>query len=327
MRTLWGFWKAYWFFPSPLVNLAICRILIVGTQIYFMFVRDRLNQLMLFGELPDALYKPWPVVRLFTLPWGWEYRPELSALLAIFWLTMFFGVLALIGLRTNSSLFLFATGTLFLKAFLNSFGYYLHHEPLPLIALGLLAFSPAGQVLSVDSWWQGRRTGQQRSWQALLTETSRYARWPLLLIQWLFSLIYLSAAFHKLIRSGLDWMNGSTMQYTVLSSGVIYNSDFSLWVGQEPMLALFASWFTILFEATFVLAMVFPALAIIYLPAGAALHLGIYLTIHTNFFQWIVLYAVFVPWAALITRVVTWRLSVFSLVSRANMKTGDSAEY
>jgi hypothetical protein len=35
----------------------------------------------------------------------------------------------------------------------------------------------------------------------------------------------------------------------------------------------------------------------IYVPAGLCMHIGIYLTLTAPFFQWIALYAVFIPWS------------------------------
>jgi predicted DCC family thiol-disulfide oxidoreductase YuxK len=63
------------------------------------------------------------------------------------------------------------------------------------------------------------------------------------------------------------------------------------------------SWMTILFEGTFFLVLLFPALAWIYIPAGVAFHVGIYSTMRAPFFQYIAIYAAFVPWARLIQTV------------------------
>jgi len=53
----------------------------------------------------------------------------------------------------------------------------------------------------------------------------------------------------------------------------------------------------ILFQATFGLAVLFPRLRWIYVPLGLCFHTMIYVVLMAPFFQWIALYAVFIPWA------------------------------
>jgi hypothetical protein len=60
---------------------------------------------------------------------------------------------------------------------------------------------------------------------------------------------------------------------------------------------MLAQYGVILFQATFWLAVLFPKLRRVYVPAGLCLHLGILVTLNAPFYQWMVLYAVFIPWA------------------------------
>jgi hypothetical protein len=70
-----------------------------------------------------------------------------------------------------------------------------------------------------------------------------------------------------------------------------------VWFAQHHELIKLAQYGVLLFQATFVLPVLFPRLRWLYVPAGLALHIGIYLTMKAPFFQWIALYAVFIPWA------------------------------
>ncbi|MGH6920373.1 MAG: hypothetical protein ACREJ0_22030, partial [Geminicoccaceae bacterium] len=44
-------------------------------------------------------------------------------------------------------------------------------------------------------------------------------------------------------------------------------------------------------------AVIFPKLRWFYVPGGLFLHIFIFLTMRAPFFQWIALYAVFIPWS------------------------------
>jgi hypothetical protein len=77
------------------------------------------------------------------------------------------------------------------------------------------------------------------------------------------------------------------------------------------MLVLVSQWGVLLFQATFALPVIFPRLRWIYVPAGLALHIGILLTLKAPFYQWIALYAIFIPWSDVFAmvdrRVRAWR--------------------
>ena len=140
-----------------------------------------------------------------------------------------------------------------------------------------------------------RRTGDDDG--RLLAQTSEFAGWPIKLIQWFFVLMYASAVWSKLSASGLDWANGFTLQYYLARDGLRWDSPLGYWLSQYHILILLAQYGVLLFQATFALAVIFPKLRWIYVPAGLCLHIGIYLTLKAPFFQWIALYAVFIPWA------------------------------
>jgi len=156
-----------------------------------------------------------------------------------------------------------------------------------------------GSVLSVDRLISRLRFVQKRkkfvSFQALRGR-SRFASWPLLLIQCMFALIYFSATKHKLLTGGIDWVNGFTMQYYLIQDGLRWGKELGVFLGQHHILCVILSWFTIIFEGTFFLVLFFPALAILYVLLGFALHMGIYITMNAPFFQYLTIYIVFLPW-------------------------------
>jgi hypothetical protein len=97
--------------------------------------------------------------------------------------------------------------------------------------------------------------------------------------------MYLSAVVNKLSRSGLDWPNGFTLQYYMIQDGLRWGNPLGMWLGQHHILVLVLQWFTLLFQATFVLAVLFPKLRWIYVPIGLGFHSGIYLTMRAPFFR------------------------------------------
>lgn len=305
-QILWRQWSNYWFRPAPLFNLAVLRIVAVGFQLVYLFQKSFLSQLSEHAALPSTLYAPLPILQVFSQLAGWGDRPTLLVLLLTFWLTVFTGILSFIGASTNITLLIFALGNLLIQAYLYSFGDFHHPDALLIISLLILAFSPCGQILSVDDLKARLKHNIQRrqfSGFDLLAEKSRFAKWPLLLIQWLFSLIYLSAGLSKL-ESGGSWMNGYTLQYYLVRDGLRWGSDLGVWLGQHHELAIASSWFAVLFEVTFCFILLVPRLALIYVPLGIALHIGIYLAQRAPFFQFIALYVVFVPWTTVLRRLV-----------------------
>jgi predicted DCC family thiol-disulfide oxidoreductase YuxK len=291
---------SYWFTPAPLLNLAIVRVLTVGFQLFWLVEHGLYTSVVGQAQKPEIFYQPLPVLRVMLL--GTSYMPSVEVISLIFALTLAAGLLALIGFKTRPALGLFALGSLFITAFNYSFGDFHHPEAIVLISLVVLALSPCGQMLSVDSFEWGRRKAIQPNGFAPshpTQETSEMARWPILLIQWTLVLIYLSAFISKIVRddSLLHWLNGYTLRYYMLQDGLRWQSDLGVFLSQYHVLAVLLSIGTVVFEAAFVLLIFFPRLAWLFLPFGTVFHLSIYIIQRAPFFSFIVAYSVFVPWA------------------------------
>jgi len=295
-------WNNYWFNPAPLLNLAICRIAAVGFQLAFLlwnFQYSNFTVIKGFSEQPDTLYSPLLVLRFLTFPFGSHYRPTLEVVEVVYWITIFAGVLSLIGLMTNLGLVAFAAGCLFLQSFIYSFGDFHHAEAVMMIALSILALSPSGAVLSIDDLRRRLLRARQRSQLEefnILEEKSPFARWPILLIQWIIVLLYTSAFISKMFHSGMGWMNGYTLQYILIEDGLRDQNHLGIWLGQFHTLLQILQIIVMLFQGTFFLVLIFPWTAVLFLPMGVAFHTGNYVFLSTPFYQWVTLYAVFVPW-------------------------------
>lgn len=298
-------WRGYWFTPAPLLDLAVCRIVIVGYELQDLVRMDHAEALAEQAGLPSTLYDPLPVLHMLVWPFGWAYRPSFEVLEAIYVVGVAAGCLALIGLWSRLSLVLFAVASIFLQAHAYSFGDFHHSQGPVMVALAVLALSPAGKALSVDRLRQERGSGSGGAPDDLGSPSggkSPHARWPRLLVAWVLGLAYLSATFSKLQSAGMEWTNGHTLRYYLLQDGLRWDADIGVWLGTKQHLAVALSWATFLFEALFITTVVVPALALLFVPLGIAMHVGIYLTMKATFLGWIALYAVFVPW----TRVRSW---------------------
>ncbi|HEX5079893.1 MAG TPA: TQO small subunit DoxD [Geminicoccaceae bacterium] len=296
-----SFWQRYWFTPAPCLDLAIVRLIAVATQLFWMAIfASQLDALELRAALPAENWSPLIILNLLNLPWGWGFRPSFDTLQIIYYVSLVAGILALIGFLTNAALLVFAATCVYLQAFIHSFNDFHHPEAVMMVALTVLALSPSGRVLSLDAWLARRRAGHRVN--DMLTETSEFAGWPLKLLQWFFVLMYASAVWSKLSASGLDWANGFTLQYLLARDGLRWDSPFAYWLSHHHVLILLGQYGVLLFQATFALAVIFPKLRWIYVPAGLCLHIFIYLTLTAPFFQWIALYAVFIPWTGALKR-------------------------
>lgn len=311
----WRAWQAYWFPRAPALDLAIFRIAVIAFQMGHMlsgmaaheFFRER-------AVLPPGTYDPQIVLRVLTLPLGWNgvrsvvagdwlFQPGVELMEVVFWITLAAGIPALLGLLTNLSVAMFAVGSLFIQAYIYSFRELHHPEAVLNIALVLLVLSPCGRVLSIDAllrrWARpDARVGAYSSVQ----ETSAFARWPLLLVQWLLALAYASAAYFKLAKSGWKWVNGYTLQHYLIRDGLARGAALGVWLGSQHELAMVMSWMTVAFEALFFLSVLSWRAAALFVPIGIALHAGIYATIRAPFFEFVVLYAAFVPWSVIARR-------------------------
>ena len=291
-------WNAYWFQPAPLVHLAFCRILLIVVQLLILTLDvGANNRLAEVAILPDYLYDPMYVLRLFIWPFGSDFRPSLGVLLTVYWISLAAGLLALVGLKTQWSLLLFALGNIFMMAFRYSFSDFHHAEALMIIALSILVLSPAGKVLYIDNLWRRRQpnTGRRGFEEINLDAKDTFARWPLLLIQWMFALTYLDAAIQKLKRSGLAWMDGYHLEFYLYGHGLPSGNDFGVWLAQQHALTVMLSWTTMVWEGTFSLVLLLPRLARVYIPLGVSLHLGMCVTHIACFREWFALYVFFIP--------------------------------
>lgn len=292
-------WNDYWFSPGSNFDLAVLRLAVVGLQC-FLLLSYTFPTLTYTLALPEYIYQPRLLLKIVSLPWGALPMPEAGFMIGAFWLLFLFGLLSFVGLFTNVSLAVFAIGNILLQAFIYSFGDIHHTEAILFLCLLVLAASPSGKILSLDSYWKRRKSDSKGQTVLLLDLKDKYAGWPIRFMQWFFPMMYLSAVVSKLTRGGLEWANGISLQYYMILEGFKSDSDLALYVSQFHYLLKYSEIIVLLFQATFFLIIFFPRLKWVYLPLGLAFHFIIYVTLRAPFPQWILLYMIYVPWGSVI---------------------------
>ncbi|WP_447968820.1 DCC1-like thiol-disulfide oxidoreductase family protein [Nitrospira sp. M1] len=307
--SIWAVWKTYWFTPASLFNLACCRVLLVGLELCLTVGREFYTKLMFTAEnapvLAQTRYSPSLVYKLLTLPFDQPCLPSEFALTVIFVTTCIAGVAAFLGLFTNLSLVVFVVGHVFMRSFHYAFGEFHHVQAIMMIALAILTLSPCGRVLSVDDLWRRLKTSaSQRKLVPgnVLEEVSEFARWPIVLMQWIFALCYFSGFLSKMRYSGFEWANGFTLQFYLARDGLRWGSPLALWFADHHWLAWLSQWTAMVFQGTFFLIVIFPLLRWVYIPLGFTFHVVVYLTMRAPFFTWMGMYGVFIDWKAAVTK-------------------------
>jgi uncharacterized membrane protein YphA (DoxX/SURF4 family) len=272
-------WNAYWFPRSTTLHLAICRIVAVVAQLLWFPppLDEHLNLIRKNTEFVD----PQVLIRAIAAVVPRDVFFTVSTFTALYWLMIIVGIAALIGLFTRVSLFLFALTIWVFVAHLYSYA-DVHHEATVFgIFLMSLAFAPSGDRLSLDALIRRRRSSG-----AVRTDL---AMWPLKLAHVLLALTYFSTGISKLVVGGLRWMNGYTLQDYTLNDAISRDIPLGIWLGQQHGLAVLLSIYTVVFELTFFLSLVFPRTAPFFFLAGLFFQIGLYLTAGHDFFPHMVL--------------------------------------
>lgn len=281
-------WIRFWFPTTTAVPLAVCRLVFVPAWLLILEASpDRYAVALTYD--PERIDQA--LIRGILLLVPVEILHTREFLRSVWLLAVVAGVFATAGLFTRTALLVLGLGYSILIAHLYSYGELHHPEALYCIALVLLGLSPSGRCYSIDSWL-GRRFGNAGAWGPGARMDT--ATWALRLVQCLLGLAYFSAGSAKLLDGGLAWMNGATLQQMVLTDYVRFGMPAGLWLVQHFWLCVAAAMVTIVVEVFFFVAVFVKGARKYVLPAGAGLHVGIYLTMAAPFFTWVVLYLTFV---------------------------------
>ncbi|MFM7022565.1 MAG: hypothetical protein ACKOXB_06265 [Flavobacteriales bacterium] len=242
-------------------------------RLFFFFLALQLlfnfpQQLRYFKTQPQRLYrKKVKILRLFSLP-------ELT--------TTYF---VLFGIMLLLSLILAAAG-IYMKLF---------------TALALLCYFP--YFMSIISMPSIQRKTNLIPFVLLVLLVSPSVSesidkpapsWELLLIKIAIVQMYLSSAVQKLIHSGWRWCKGSTLQAHLMENYLWNEKKITLILAQNKGLCTALSYFTLLFELSFIILLFLPHLTYLYLSLALLFHLGTLLTMRINYLKYLLpVYMVF----------------------------------
>lgn len=284
-------WQRWWFPEDSGFDLAVCRILVAGAQVFVFlpFFMATPSEHVALIERGSGFVDPQWLIRLLSavVP-----RDAWPAVVHGAWaLSVVAGIATLVGWKTRASALCFALSTWLLVSHAGSYGQIQHAEVVLSMFLLFLGLSPSGRRLSLDAKLGGPVTG-----------TRDDAVWPLRLTQLLLAWSYFSNAVAKLAHSGLEWLNGYTLQQHLLSMSLLWERPLGTWLARQHELSALLSVGTLAFELAFPLAVFVPRSRSVFLVAGIVFHLATWVTMNVVFLQHVVLYATFVDFEDLAAR-------------------------
>ncbi len=266
----WNGWKNFWFSPVPLLNLAVFRIILCA-DFFFMYL-DRQKDLNLFlsdqGILPKELalkalpefYRPLVVLSFWPDSWLGVVHGLFLLCLALFALG--------IGGRVVGILCSF-----FQIAFIQrNYGVAFGADQVGGIFLMYLALTNCCERLSVWNWIKEKFFASKGSFKTESSDvlTSMFYR----MVQVHLCVIYVYTGFEKL--KGASWWDGTAL-WSVLANPQMVIADLT-WTKNLPLLIVFISFTTILFEVYFPALVANKRTRKYVLMAGVCFHAGIGIT-------------------------------------------------
>jgi len=288
VKRLIALWNAYWFPTTSTLNLAGARIFAVAAQVFWLF--PSLSYQINLVTKNTTFTDPQPLIRAIdaVVPRELVFTP--GAFTVIYCVSIAAGLSALVGFLTRTSLFLLALGTWFFVSHAYSHADVHHTQALFAIFLMVLAFSPAGDSLSIDALIR-RRRARLAGESAPISRPSDTAMWPLKLAHVLLAMTYFSTGITKLLSGGLAWMNGYTLQNFIFNSAVNRNIPLGIWLAHQHTLCILLSIGTILFETFFFVSLLVPRAAPLFFVGGVLFHVGLYVIAGHPFFEHMVMNA------------------------------------
>jgi len=279
-------WNTYWFPETSTLSLAVCRIVVVATQLLLFFpsVEQNINLL----HKGTGFISPQFLIAAISAIVPNDLLLTETGFAVVRWVTVVAGITCLIGILTRASAFAFALGNWILIAHRYSYGDIHHPESVFCIFLMLLAFSPSGEHLSIDALIRRRREGVDKK-DKRASEMVDTAAWPLKLAHVLLALTYFSTGLSKMIYGGLQWMNGHTLQIYLLYDAIRREIPLGIWLAQQHTLCILLSVGTILFELFFFLSLIVPRTVPYFMIGGIFFQIGLYVVVGHHFFQHMIL--------------------------------------
>ena len=234
-------------------------------------LRVALGSYRQLADTPDALVDPVPMLGFVDqMPPAWVF-------VAIQVVGTVAAIAAVCRWRTRVTYAVAWLAYLVLAGLRGSRGKVLHNDLLLLWAAAPFLLAPVGGSLA--RWRQAWRDRQPRSLHG----------WPIRVAVVITVLVYFFAGYHKLRRSGPDWVLGDNMSYVMLwgpSVGSPAWGDLTRWVGEHIWAARLSAAFILGLELTFPAVLVWRRLQPLYALAAAVLHVGTWFLLGLDYWAW-----------------------------------------
>lgn len=286
MNTLATAWHRFWFAPAPAWPLGLCRVCFFAS--FYVLYLARWDQ-RVYALFPNGFFQP----RSFFI---WSGFAQMSETVFAWLVTGFecavifaaLGLLTRIATATSFGLSLYVIGYQF------NYG-YLHwaHAVVP-IAMGVLAFAPCGDALSLDAWMRKRQP-----------QNGGQYRWSIQLVRLIFVSIFLAAGLSKLRAAGLSWVTSDTLRNYILENQYVFHQAAAVswgrpladWLVQHPGWCKALAGLSLALELSAPAALISRRARTLLIPALFAFQVGNALLLYQDFFfAYLGLYAFWAPW-------------------------------
>lgn len=278
-------WDRFWYRPEPAVNLGMARVLLAAVGLWMVLSRADLPSMLTFPSELWAAVTPERRLRfLMLLPVGAE-----RALYALLHVTL---LLTLLGIWPRASAFV--SGLLLyhfapFETVIRTANPYLRGFTIPCLGLLVMACARSGDAVTLPRLL----TRQPRP-----PDAPAY-RWPLALVQVLFSQIYFFAAWSKLFTTGWAWLEaGNIRGHLLVLSQALTADPAASWgyaLARHPALCAAVAWIGIVFEFAFPLVLFSRLARRVLLPLALFFHVANSLLFRI-FFQNVWLLLLFADW-------------------------------
>jgi uncharacterized membrane protein YphA (DoxX/SURF4 family) len=262
----------------------------------FVLVDMLLTNFVDLGRLPTTVMRPTGFMQVF--PWRfYEVLVTPGGMLTLKVLVVVSFAAAAVGYSTSVSTKAAALLFLFFQGLVRSFSHFNHDEMPMVYMLIVLAFTPCGDTLSVDSWLRPmrRRVGDV------------VYGFPILLLRSLLAWSYFSSGLIKLRVAGLGYFNPDNLPALAITHSLDNLHDtqyrFAFWLPNARGATTLLVILVVLWELTFPLAIFSKIARRIILPFGIVFHLSTIFFMNVSFPYHLAAYAVFVDWPRVFNRI------------------------
>ena len=291
MTALAAAWNTFWFAPASPRYLGLCRAGFFGSFYILFLARTDLRWYALF---PPGFHQPRSFFAWLALPVPtWEVMDWLVTAFEISVILAALGLLARLATATAFVVGLYVLGLQF------NYG-YLHwaHAIVPVV-MGILAFSPCGDGLSLDAILRRATTGKAAH------PGGQYG-WPTQLVRLVFVTVFVAAGLSKLRQAGLEWILSDTLRNYFLENQYVFRSEGALgwshaladWFIMRPGLCRAFAFGTLAVELSAPAALFSRHARLWLIPLLLLFQIGNALLLYQDFlFAYLGLYLFWMPWA------------------------------